>query len=352
MTCKCATKMGIKSNPRRLILTSLLTAALTIACFFAAIGLCILLPCFVTVVVAAKFFRPDLGHIVSDLSAAFTVNPQNKCSANLTHFLILDGSITTERIRDLFDLRVLKCKRANGKLMFSRLRDTWTEFMGYTFWRPEHNFNVDKHIRQYDLQGELALPVPSYGTDLRRIIGPVTSLKWDSDKSPWEILVIQNYKAFGDNDQIGTVLMIRNHHALIDGRGIVTLMRQLTKCKYSVPEVDYKEPPLLVKLLAPLKVPWDMAKMLVDTHDGLHAWHGPASGPREFVAGVTEAIPITTIKAIKNKLGVSYTAILFAAVAGALEKFAQKEGLSVPEKLGVYAPLPLPKHPGGTVNHL
>ena len=344
--------MATESSKSQIVTTALLALLFTFASLVTVVAVSILLPIYKLVQISAKIIRPDLGPIISDLTAAFTLNPQDKCAANLSNFLILDGNISTERFSQLFKDRIIECKRPSGEWMFGRFRYAWTEFLGYTFWKPEKNFSVQSHIREYNLKGELSLPVPCYDKDLRRIIGPITALPWDIERSPWEVLLIHNYKFTEEDADLHTVVLLRAHHALIDGYGYVTLMRKLTQCKYTMPGLNFQNPPLWYKLMAAIKVPWDMAKMCVATHDGLKHWHVRPSGQRDFSAGLTGAIPISSVKAIKNNLGVSYTTVIFAAVAGAIEKLSQMEKLGVPKKIGVYAPLPMPEHPGGTVNHV
>ena len=332
----------------QLVLVTLVIVFLDLILLTATIAL---IPVWLIVSAVAKISRPDLGPIISDMSSIFTLKPADECAGSLIHYLILDGTMDKERFRELWKERVMHARRLSGDLMFPRFRDTWTEFLGYSFWKPEQKFSLKRHIRDYDLKGDLALPSPCRSNDLKRVIGGIAGKLYTRDRSPWEILLIQNYRA--DNDpRPKTVIVVRHHHALIDGYGLVSMIRHLFETKYPLPRLQFPKPPLWYRVLAPLKMPYDSAVMYLNSTDGLKEWRSAQSENTVQLEGsMTSAITIEKVKSVKNRLKVSYNAVLFAAIAGGFERMVKQEKLNIPESLGIHYPVPRPGHPGGTVNH-
>ena len=341
-----------KLDYARISLKATLTLFFFVANVFVVLFVILLVPVWLTVRLMAKVLRPELGQIISDMTTNFTIYSQDNCCASLNHYLILDGTMTAARFRELWHERIMCARRPNGELLFSRFRESWTHFLGYPFWKPDRSFSLEHHIRDYDLDGDLALPVRCHERDLQRMMGRLASRLYREDCSPWEVLLIQNYRLLEDSKTPRTVVLFRHHHALIDGYGLVSIMRLLFQSKYSVPEVKFPNVPLWLRFLAVLKMPYDTAEMLLNAYDGLDEWHVQADTPRELEASMTGPIPIDKVKAVKRKLKISYSAVIFTAVAAAIERVAKENKMKVPQNMGVHFPLPKPNHPGGSVNNL
>ena len=61
---------------------------------------------------------------------------------------------------------------------------------------------------------------------------------WEKGKSPWEFLVIQDYRTESEPRTPRMALYLRHHHALIDGYGLVSLLEQLSSCAVSLPAAE------------------------------------------------------------------------------------------------------------------
>ncbi|CAG7731149.1 unnamed protein product [Allacma fusca] len=135
------------------------------------------LPYRALVIVVAKICRPELGSMITDLSSVFSLERPEESIFNLMYFVIIDGNMPTDRFRDLFQRRIMNRWNARGdSLVFYRLREGWDYFLGYTFWRPDPNFDLNYYIRDYDYEGKLALPCPCYEEHLRRVCSDLTQV--------------------------------------------------------------------------------------------------------------------------------------------------------------------------------
>ena len=308
------------------------------------------LPLLLIAIISAKFFRPSLGPIAQGTCLAFMTGPPQKDSTNLLHILVLDDGMSVTEFRTLFHDRVIQKKGPTGELAFPHFRNTWEEFMFHTFWKPESNYSTGRHIRDYDLEGEFKLPSPCSMEDVQKILGSLVDKPWPDDFSPWEILLIKNFKTAQDDLRSTTALIFRHSHGLIDGYGLVSVIKELSGSKYDLPLPNFPEAPVHERILSAMKVPYYLGPDSLDAPHDTH-WMARKSGSPQLIASMTELISVQRIKEIKNKLAVSYATVLFTAAGGALERIFAEEKLTVPDAIDAWTASPLPNHPGGTVNH-
>ncbi|CAG7818502.1 unnamed protein product, partial [Allacma fusca] len=266
---------------------------------------------------------PDLKFFVFGINSAITTENPPQNNYNLVNIAILDGQITCEDFR----------------------------FLGYTFWQNlAPTFELRSHLRDYDHQGELALPTPCYEDDLLRINGPLLTVPWKVDQSPWEILIVQNYRE-RNSTQDQSVLILRNHHALMDGYSIVGLWEAFSGRDRIPLQSMQSEGGVLRKLLALVKAPFDVANTLINSLDGQSCIQ-VNDRRRFFVTTSSPDILVSSIKRIRSKFNVKYSAVLFAAFTGAFVRALNEAGKEVPDELASYMAGPKPKHPGGASNHM
>lgn len=112
---------------------------------------------------------------------------------------------------DLDAVRRLLEERLIGRHPVFRRRAV--ERDGQWFWEDDPDFDIDRHVRTLELQGDEA--------DLRRWVGEQFAVPFDPDHPLWTIDLVTGI------DGYGTVMFSRFHHALADGIRLVQLMFSL-----------------------------------------------------------------------------------------------------------------------------
>ena len=254
--CKYAEHLLTFTLSVLLILVGGIIAAATLTVILISFG-----PYILIVTILAKLYRPNLISPVVGDSIIFTTElPQNGVG-NVTHLIPLDGTLSTESVCKIFTQRVLQKKTRKGELMFYRYRYTWTRFLGYNFWEPEEDFRAENHVREYDLDEELKLPKPCHEKDILNKYGALTGRAWKAGVSPWELLVIQDYRTEVEPALPRTAILLRYHHALGDGYGIASVIREFSSCPLTLPTINV-EVSFLAKFLPCCRLPYDLSKLL------------------------------------------------------------------------------------------
>ncbi len=98
--------------------------------------------------------------------------------------------------------------------------------------------------------------------------------------------------------------------------------------------------------------PYHSMKMLLRSID-TNEWHLPGdklSKPRNV--GFTKRIPLEYVKEIKNMHNVSFSAVIYASLTGALRNMMLTMGKNVPQYMSTAVAVPMPGHPLKLRNHL
>ncbi|CAG7819721.1 unnamed protein product, partial [Allacma fusca] len=102
-----------------------------------------------------------------------------------------------------------------------------------------------------------------------------------------------------------------------------------------------------------LRVPYDFAGLIMDSWDFQSSWHFSRKGKsRDCQISIFKSLPVSLIKQAKDKLQVSYAAVLYAVVGGGIQRIFEDANLPVPDFLTTHFPIPRANHPGGLTNHL
>ena len=196
---------------------------------------------------------------------------------------------------------------------YARLRQLRAKYMGFLFWQWEEDFRAEKHIRLYDKSNNnIALTEAVCSEeDLKRIIAPLLAKPFvERQKSPWEFLLIENYKSNDNNDDghPQCVLAVRIHHALADGISLVKMMLQLFDhetadfAATTFPQLSLTKR-VWTNMLVALRGPYDLAsKYFVDCYDSRSCWHMVANQrSKAYHAFFSEVIHVSKIKDILKR---------------------------------------------------
>ena len=316
-------------------------------------------PC---VVVLAKIMRPDLAEIMHDRGQPFALESvHTKAGFTIVMHLVCDGTISLDALREQFQHQLMPCPLSKDKSdKYVRLRQIWTQYMGYLFWKWELDFSAKAHIREYDYnEPELAIPEGVCSEEnLKKVTAAIVEKPFAAGQSPWEFLVINKYKSNNNaDDHPQCVIVLRIHHTLADGISIIKMLLRLfdqetaTFAKARFPEMSLTEK-LGRNLKVALRAPYALASKLVDGYDGKNRWYiVNRQLPKQYHTFFSDSVPVGKIKEIMRKHQVCYNAAIYTVTVGAMVKLMKEVGQEVPAQLSCSYPYPLPNHPGGLVNH-
>ena len=318
----------------------------------------ILTPYRLLVWATAKCSRPDLvGFVTGPTNVLFSWWNKGTRSSNVCCFFIIEGQMSVEEMQEVVKSRLLTLKAKDGSGLYDKLKQTFVNFMGYSFLQWDHNFDIANHIRAYSDEGGLPAQERYDENSLRHIMEVVPGNPWKRGQSPWEGLIINNY-FLSDSSKPHNVFILRISHAIADGYSLKRAFLIATQTQ--IPEFDFSrfEPSLWKKILGvivfPIRMFYDLAdQQFENASHGGNEWRIESKdADYNFNFAVTNAFPVEIIKAIKNKYKVSYNAVLFAAVGAGMRRLMEEAGQNAPSSMACILPVPKPRHPGGLTNHV
>lgn len=241
------------------------------------------------------------------------------------------GGYTFDRFREALSVRVDAVPEFRLKLADSQLN------FDHPVWVDDDRFDLARHLQH------VALPSPGGPKELAEICGHVAGLALDRDRPLWEMWVIEGLHG---NDALSVVL--KAHHAVVDGVGGANLLAQLCSTVADAPPPKPADRtgganPLQIAasgLIGAALRPWRLAKVVPATaltlaqtilraRGGGHTMAAPfAAPPTSFNGSFTRRrnVALTTVdledvKTVKNRFGVTINDVVTALCAGALRQF-------------------------------
>ena len=340
------------------------TVMITLGFLFLATLAPILLTVRLVVLRLAQAKNPDVAGMMMGMSQIFALESfRATSSCNILLHFVCDGTTSLGSLTERFVEKILPSPFATlNTNPYARLRQFWTHYMGFILWQWESDFRIEKHIRLYDYtDNDLTIPNGTCSEeDLKRITAPLLAKPFVEGQSPWELLIIENYRSNLNVDgHPQCVLVLRIHHALADGLSIVKMVIRLFGGdeKSGFARAKFTPPSLLEEvgknLLVALRGPYDLASKFVDCFDPPNCWYMvDRRRLKKYHALFSHEIPVWKIKEIMRKHNACYNAVLFTVTAGAIAKLMDEAGQEVPKKLSSFFAYPLANHPEGLVNHV
>ena len=119
-----------------------------------------------------------------------------------------DGGLDIERIRASVESRLHEIPRYRQRL-------AWIPVEHHPVWVDDASFNIQYHVRH------VGLPQPGDERQLKRLVGLISSQKFDPSKPLWEIWVIEGVEGHR------FAAVARSHHCMVDGIAGVGVLRAL-----------------------------------------------------------------------------------------------------------------------------
>jgi diacylglycerol O-acyltransferase / wax synthase len=261
--------------------------------------------------------------------------PLNVCCVLELDTKTMPGGYTYGRFRTALAKHVNAVPEFRMKLADSQLN------LDHPVWVDDENFQLLRHLHR------VGVPPPGGRRELAEICGHIAGLPLDRDRPLWEMWVIE-----GGAVPDAVAVMIKAHHAVVDGVAGANLMAQLCSTQPDAP------PPLPVDGAGgayPLQIamsglvgfalrPWRLATVLPATaltlvktlfraRDGRTMAAPFSSPPTPFNAALSRhrniaytQLDLRDIKAVKNRFGVTVNDVVVGLCAGVLRRFLLDRG--------------------------
>lgn len=218
---------------------------------------------------------------------------------------------------------------------FPRFRQTIVEaplLLGLPRWREVKDFDLRAHVRR------LRLPSPGGSAALEEVVGDLSSTPLDPNRPLWRMHWIEDVEG-------GSVLVVRLHHCLGDGSALVSLLHALSdEASEGIPPWPPAASAARAARKAARKAPrvadWTSALMnALVRRDPASPLRG-VPGPRKLVR-FSEALSLDALLDTARAKQATLTALLLAAVAGALSAWRPDGRPGPPSSLHALMPVNL-----------
>ncbi|MBO0679078.1 wax ester/triacylglycerol synthase family O-acyltransferase [Mycolicibacterium sp. S2-37] len=273
----------------------------------------------------------DAGLLYSESAAV----PLHVCSITELDTSTVPGGYTFERFRDGVAARMVALPELRAKLADSQLN------LDHPVWVEDKDLDVTRHIHR------IGLPAPGGRQELTDVCAHIASIPLDRSKPLWDMWVIEGLDGDAAEDGGRLALMLKVHHAAVDGVSAANVLNQLCDTKPDAPLPDPVEgpgegSPLAIAadgLLRFATRPWQLTRlipvttaMVVETVKRAAsgtAMAAPFSAPTtrfngELTSERTIALAqldLNDVKKVKNRFDVKVNDVVMALCAGALRDF-------------------------------
>lgn len=158
----------------------------------------------------AKVKQKDLYAMISPSTSLYASDEMHGIpNRNTVCFLVLKGRLSIDMLQNCIDKKILSAN-TKGSYQYPHLRMYPTKFHKFLFWKLEDEFKVENHVMMY----EKARDNNQIWTemDIREIQRNLIRKQWARFASPWEILLIPNYRTQNCGPrEVKTMLCVRFH---------------------------------------------------------------------------------------------------------------------------------------------
>ncbi len=279
---------------------------------------------------------------LSGLDASFLYLESRSQLMHVSGILELDpgtveGGYRFEDMRAEFDRRIRALPQFRRRLHSSMVN------VDHPVWIEDTEFDVEAHVHR------VAVPAPGGDKELADLCAHVAGLPLDRSRPLWEMWVMEGLRSEdGSGERIG--VMIRMHHAGVDGVTGAGLLAQLCSPTPEAPELDQKligvtaggAPALELAAEGVFNVvrrPLSLVSLIPRTAAVPLRWvqrarrgeamPAPFSAPRTSFNGTISPhrtiafaqVPLADVKRIKDAYGVKINDVVMSACSGALRDF-------------------------------
>ena len=260
---------------------------------------------------------------VSAMDAVWLPHQQDLYIINSVFCFSNEGDVAqaVNNFRRAIFQRMVDARKANGKLVYPKVRCYFRPGWFQYFQREDSNFKIENHVFKWE--GE----VPRSKDELTTVISKLSTEPFPEERSPWCFVCIPTN--FGNND---IFLLYRISHALADGVSIVKFVSHLFPDKLVTPKETRNISSIGRKLslakaifIGPLLIlKWFFARA------DQSILHGPElSGVKKFAWN--EPFELQLVKDIKSATGTTVNDVLMCCLTVAFKKYLQRKGIKNPD---------------------
>jgi diacylglycerol O-acyltransferase / wax synthase len=261
--------------------------------------------------------------------------PLNVCCVLGLNTKTMPGGYTYGRFRAAFARHVKAVPEFRMKLADNQLN------LDHPVWVDDENFQLRRHLQR------VAVPLPGGRRELAEICGHIAGLPLDRDRPLWEMWVIEG-GAVPDT----VAVMLKVHHAVVDGVGGANLMAHLcsTQPDASPPRpvegagggnplqiatsglVGFALRPLRLATVLPATA-LTLVQTLLRAREGRTMAAPFVAPPTPFNAALSRRrniayaqLDMRDVKRVKNRFGVTVNDVVVGLCAGVLRRFLLDRG--------------------------
>ncbi|WP_422742067.1 WS/DGAT/MGAT family O-acyltransferase [Mycobacterium sp. WMMD1722] len=283
----------------------------------------------------------DAGLLYSESSTV----PIHVCSILEMDTSTMPGGYSFERFRDDLAARIPALPEFRAKIADSDFN------VDHPVWVEDKDFDLSRHLNR------IGLPAPGGREELAEVCGRIASVPLDRSKPLWEMWIIEGVGGSAASDGGAMAVMLKVHHAAVDGVSAAGLLDKLLDTDIDVPVPDPVEGPgdapawaiAADGLLRTLVRPWQLTRVipvatsLVTETVGRAvkgtAMAAPFSAPKtRFNAQLTSSrnialvqLDLDAVKKVKNRFDIKVNDVVMALCAGALRGFLDERS-ELPDK--------------------
>ncbi len=213
--------------------------------------------------------------------------------------------------------------------------------LDHPVWVDDENFQLEHHLQH------VGVPVPGGRRELAEICGYIAGLPLDRDRPLWEMWVLQ-----GGADSDVIVVMLKIHHALVDGVAGTNLLTHLTSMEPDAPApqavegvgganplqivmsglMGFARRPLRLATVVPATA-LTLAQTVLRAREG-RTMAAPFSAPSSPLNGsftryrniAYNQLDMRDVKRVKDRFGVTVNDVVVTLCAGVLRRFLLERG--------------------------
>lgn len=277
---------------------------------------------------------------LSGLDASFLYMETRAQLMHVMGVVVIDPS-TIKGGYNFRKVRIELQRRVRAMPNFRRKLDNSVLNIDHPVWVEDDHFDIERHVHR------VAVPAPGGAAELAELCGHLAGQTLDRGKPLWEMWVIEG---LADGK---IAVMIRMHHASVDGVTSAEMLAQLCTLTPDSPDLDADKirQTAGTSSRAAMAVtgavnyfvqrPIAMAKLLPATIEVPFAWvqrarrksamPAPFQAPRlRFNGPITPhrsialaQVPLDDVKTIKNRFGVKVNDVVLAVTAGVMRNYLQ-----------------------------
>jgi diacylglycerol O-acyltransferase / wax synthase len=157
--------------------------------------------------------------------------PLHVCSVVELDTSTIPGGYSFDRFQNDLAARIRALPELRAKLADSQLN------LDHPVWVEDEDFDLSRHVHR------IGLPSPGGRRELAELCGHLASAPLDRRKPVWEMWVIEGVGATDAHEGGPLALMIKVHHAAVDGVTAANLLNQLCSVEPDAPPPERVEGP-------------------------------------------------------------------------------------------------------------